>query len=190
MGFQSSWENGPAHSVPAGFVPPSQGGLLTVDGKPQLSPSVEQALAERFPTYRITWLDAAWGMSGWMISEQWKANDPRWREVQEGKRDPRKTFDTIHRFGADTRQDDILGFIENNMAQVPDPVKEAERAVELAMKRLQDAQERATNAVVEQGTQRIMDESDHTRAVRAGLETAHPMVSGANFTEREPKRLL
>ncbi len=127
-------------------------------------------------------------MSGFMISEQWKMNDPRWKEVQEGKRDPTKTFDIIHRFAGDTRQDDIIGFIENNMAVVQDPVKEAERAVERAMKRLADVQAAATEKVVEQGTQRILDESDHLRRVRAGAESAHTMVPGADFSG--PKRLL
>lgn len=180
-------ESGPAMQVKQGFAPQAPG-LLTADGKPMVSPSVEAALQREYPSYRLEWLDAAWGMSGFVLKEQWKANDPRWQEVQEGKRDPQKTFDVVHRFDADTRQDDILAFIQNRMTYVRDPVKEAERMIQEGMRRLEAAQNVHINRAVDTGVQRIMDESDHTRAVRAGLETAHPMVSGADFSE--PKRLL
>jgi hypothetical protein len=182
------WENGPSHVVFAGQGP--VGGLVTVDGHPILSPSVEQALKERHPNYRIDWIESAWGMSGFAIKERWKSEDPRWREVQEGKRDPDKAFDIVHRFNNDASSDDMLAFIENRMGRVRDPKKEAEKLIAQAEKLMRESQEQRVDEVVAQGTQRILDESDHLRQVRAGVERAHPMVSGADFSEREPKRLI
>jgi len=184
MAFNARPENGPSHVVFAG----QPGGLVTVGGNPILSPSVEKALKERFPRYRIEWLNAAWGMSGFVIKEKWKNEDPRWREVQEGNRDPEKAFDIVHKFATDTRQEDMLAFIENRMGMVKDPRKEAERMIEEAKKMLADAGELAVEQAVEKGTQRILDESDHLRRVRAGAEDAHAMITVPE--DLGPKRLL
>lgn len=188
MGFQNRPENGPSHVVFAGQSSPG-GGLVTIDGNPMLSPSVEAELRKRYPSYRIEWLNAAWGMSGFVIKDQWRSSDPRWQEVQEGKRDPNKAFDIVHRFPADTTSDDILNFIEYQMGMARDPKKEADRLIAEAQKLYAQARDQATDKVVEQGTQRILDESDHLRQVRAGYEEAHPMVPGADFSD-SPKRLL
>lgn len=166
--------------------------LVSERGHPIPPQEVVQELNARYPGIRVEWLQGAWGMSGWALKKAWGSEDKRWERVRSGECDPDHAFDLLTRFPPETRSGDMLGWIDRNIAgsRRIDPAKEAERLVAQAAKLMAEAQALGVDQVVDQGTQRILDESDHLRHVRAGAERAHPMISGADFTEREPKRLL
>src|SRR6185369_6917680 len=161
--------------------------LVTPRGDPVPPRELVDALAARHPRFRIEWVKGAWGTSGFAVKEMWRDDDRRREEIHRGDRDPESAFDVVARFPVGCPTSQMLSWIENNLGFVVDPVKEAQRRVDEAQKALADAQSKQTDAAVETGTQRYLDESDHLRQVRAGAESAHPMVSGHDF---EPKRLL
>lgn len=180
----------PEGSPPEHIIAGVSNVLVSPRGDPIPPRELVEALKARHPRFKIEWVKAAWGMSGFVIKEEWKESDPRRDEIRRGARDPESAFDLLTRFPDGCPTGEMLSWIENNLGYVRDPVKEAERRVEEARKALEEAQARQTDQAVETGTRRILDESDHLRQVRAGAERAHPMVPGVDLSEREPKRLL
>ena len=178
-------ENSPERHVVVGETP-----IVTDRGNPYPPSEVVEFLARTKPRWKIEWLDAAWGMSGFVIKEKWHDEDKRWERVRCGECDPENAFDVIIRFPREIRTGEMVSWMENKLGYVKDPAKEADRLIAQAMKLRADAEQQAVERAVETGTQRVLDESDHTRLVRAGVERAAPMVSGHDFVEREPKRLL
>ena len=165
--------------------------LVTPQGDPTVPYEVEKAIKARHPRLKIEWLKAAWGMSAFVIKEEWGPNDKRREEIRRGERDPSTAFDILARFPPGISTNDMLGWIENNLGfqHGLDPVKEAERIVAEAQKRLAEVRSGQVDQTIQTGEDRYVREDSHDRAVRAGVEKAHPMVSGADFTDA-PKRLL
>lgn len=194
-------ENSPAQQV---FMTPSalSGGgaaLINDRGAPlvpsELQRAVEAAGEKNGLTLTVEWLDGAWGTSCFVVKQRWPQGDPKWQRVQCGELDERNAFDVITRFPREMRTGDMVGYIRDKFGYVRDPRAEAAKLIAEAERIMRDAQESQVDKAVEQGTQRILSESNHARLVRAGAERPHPMVHGADFTsdrepDREPKRLI
>lgn len=185
-------ENSPARVVFAG----ASEGAMFVDtvGDPIPPAELQQVIREAGEKFglslKVEWLNAAWGMSAFVVKQQWPQGDKKWQRVQCGECAPENAFDVIFRFPREMRTGDMVGHVRDKFGFVRDPKAEAQRLMEQAERLLRQSTEGAIDAAVETGTQRILDESDHTRLVRAGLERAHPMVSGADLVDRKPKSLF
>ncbi len=184
-------ENSPESHIVVGAPSLS---LVTDRGDPIPPSEIVAELAAISPRYKLEWLNSAWGTSCFVLKTRWAENDRRWQRVQQGELPEHMAFDIEFRFPLGMSHDDMLGYVRSrhgDRGYVKDPVKEAERAVERAKQRLIDAQNAAVDSTIEQGTQRILDESNHLREVRAGVSGAHTMIQGADLVpDREPKRLL
>lgn len=187
-------ENSPAKQVFAG----SAGGvsLITPRGDP-IPPSDVVAELERIsPRLSLKWQNSAWGASYFALFEEWAPGDKRWERVQAGEISRENARDILTMFPREIRTGEMVAWVRNRWGErgiVKDPRAEAERMVAEGQRRLQALQESQVDQAVETGTQRILDESDHTRLVRAGAERPHPMVHGSDFSptpEFKPKSLF
>jgi hypothetical protein len=175
--------------TPAGDpIPPSE--LVRV---------IEEAGQRYGLSMTVEWLASAWGTSCFVVKQRWPQGDEKWARVQCGELPADKAFDVIFRFPPEMRTGDMVGLVRDKFGFVRDPRQEADRLMAEAQRLYSQIENGAVDKAVETGTQRILDESDHLRLVRAGAERPHPMVSGADFQEssqptptpdREPKRLL
>lgn len=189
-------ENGPAHVVYAN--PEQQSVFITPRGDPIVPSEVTRELAQLSPRIKVEWVNGAWGTSSFVVKLQWPEGDKRWERVQTGELDPAQAFDIEQRFPREISTGEMVAWLRNRWGErnrPRNPKAEAERLIAEAQKLMQEADAQAVDTAVETGTQRILDESDHTRLVRGGFERAHPMVNGADFsaspsTDREPKRLI
>lgn len=180
-------DNAPERIV---YLDPARQIVANERGDPAVPTDVVHALAIRNPDLKAEWLNAAFGQSGFVIKQQWPQGDKRWERVQTGEYNPAQAFDVVAWFPREMRTGEMVSWVEHNMGRVRDPKKEAEKLIAQAEKLMRETTEGAVNQIVETGTERIVRESDHLRNVRAGVEEAHPMVHGADFSEREPKRLM
>lgn len=196
-------ENTPLNQVmaaPSSLV--GGGAVFTNDrGDPLVPSELSRVVAEAGQKYGLTltveWLNGAWGTSAFVIKQRWPQGDPKWQRVQCGELNESMAFDVIARFPREMRTGDMVGWIRDKFGFVRDPKAEADRLMAEAQKLYAEATETQLNHAVDQGTQRILDESDHLRLVRAGAERPHPMVPGADFPvekapdlDWQPKRLL
>lgn len=186
-------ENSPAQQVFAGPAGDTRATFITPHGDPippsELVRVVEEAGAKSGLTLTVEWLNGAWGTSSFVVKQRWPQGDPKWQRVQCGECAEANAFDVIFRFPAEMRTGDMVGMVRDKFGYVRDPRAEAERLMAEAQRLYAQAEASAVDRAVEQGTQRILDESDHARLVRAGAERAHPMVHGTDFSSG-PKRLL
>ena len=172
--------------------------FITPSGDPivpsELQQVVEEAGRKAGLEMSVHWLNGAWGTSCFVVKQKWPQGDKKWERVQCGELSPEYAFDVVMRFPPEMRTGDMVGMMRDKFGFVRDPRKEAERLMEQARKLLEQNEQTATDGLVEKGTQRILDESDHQRTLRAQEyganfhERAHPMINGADFSE--PKRLI
>lgn len=181
-------ENGPSQTVFRGG--PSM--LVTPLGHPVPPQNVVERLRQISSRYSIEWLPGAWGTACFALFEKWAERDERWEQVQRGAVDPARARDIMCTFPPDCGANDMAAWVESKFGKrVADPYAEADRMIAEALKMRQAADAAAVDKVVETGTDRFLGESDHLRAVNAGVERAHPMVAGmGEGTMREPKRLI
>lgn len=182
-------ENGATHTVIRGMT----GALVTPQGDPVPPQAVVARLkeynAQRGTRYQIAWVKGAWGASYFGLKDQWAERDPRREEIQRGARDPGSDFDLLTMFPPECPADNMIAWLESQFGRVyTDPVGEAAKRVDEAQRHYDEVMQGHVNAAVDTGTERILSETNHSREVRAGAATAHPMVPGADFTE--PKRLI
>lgn len=184
-------ENGATHTVIRGMT----GALVTPQGDPVPPQAVVARLAEynrqRGTRYKIDWVKGAWGTSYFGLKEQWADRDARREEIQRGSRDPGTDFDLVTTFPQECQPDEMMSWVENKFGRIyTDPVGEAQKRMDAAQKHYDEVMQGHVNTAVDTGTERILSETNHSREVRAGHATAHPMVPGADLTPREPKRLM
>ena len=130
-------ENGPTRHVIAG-----SGLIVDTVGEPIVSENVQRELLAIDPGLKIEYLEAAWGMSGFVLKKRWGPNDPRWATVQSGETPKDKAFDVEHKFPPDCRTDDMVAYIRNRWGErnIPaDPRAVAEKMIADAQKMLRDA---------------------------------------------------
>lgn len=166
--------------------------FATPVGDPIPPSDVVKALAAISPRLKIEWVGGAYGACYFALKERWKEGDVRWARVQSGELPEANAFDVLTMFPREVRTGDMIAWISSkwgDRAFAKDPRAEAERLIEQAKKLMAEADASHVDAAVETGTRRILDENDHLRLVRAGVERAHPMVHGADLSG-EPKRLL
>lgn len=167
------------------------GFLISPRGDPVPPPSVIDRLREISRRLSIEWVKSAWTPPYFALFERWREGDPRWAYVQNGTVKESQARDMLMMFPPTCSADELAAYVEHRWGErgiVADAAKEAERIARDASRRFAEHTEAGIEQAVETGTQRILDESDHTRLVRGGFERAHPMVPGAEFTE--PKRLI
>lgn len=117
------------------------------------------------------------------LKVRWRNGDPRWEQVRNGSFPARQAFDLEKMFPSDCSMQEMAAYVEahwgdRNAITGADAAKEAERIVTESMVRQQQAQAAQVDQTVERGQRQFFDDTDHQRRVRAGAETAHPMVSG------------
>lgn len=160
-------------------------------GEPVPPSDVVERLRRIDERLSIEWVEGAWGASYFGLFERWKQGDRRWERVQNGEIAEAKARDLIQMFPRSCPAYEMAAFVEQRWGSraIPkDPKKEADRLVEEANRLYQQAREQTVQGVVETSMDKFAEESTHTIRLRAGTETAHPMVSGHDFSE--PKRLI
>lgn len=160
---------------------PSPGVLVTPGGVPIVPESVQQEIAALTNGRgRVEWIAGAW-KPYFGLKVRWRGEDPRWDEVRQGRFPAHMAFDLEKMFPEDCPTGEMVGYVRSQWGDRATPVDaaaEAERIVNASVKAQQDAQTENVNTLVERGTQQHLSESAHLRRVRAGAESAHPMVSG------------
>lgn len=146
-----------------------------------------RALDERLS---IEWVEGAWGTSYFGLFERWKQGDKRWERVQNGEIPEKNARDIIQMFPRHCPAPEMAAFVEQRWGAraVGNPVEEAERMVEAAKRRLDEAKANAVETAVDKSMDRFAKTSAHERRLAGGNDGAHPMVSGHDFAE--PKRLI
>lgn len=167
--------------------------LVTPRGDPVISAEVERRLEDynrrQGTRYAIRWQASAWGIAYFGLFEQWAERDPRRERIQKGEMDVSQARDLVTMFPPECRADEMLGWMERNLrGWSNDPAGDAQKIVERRMAQHGTHIEGAVDALVEEGTDRIVREDDHARRLRAGVERAHPMVMVA--ADWAPKRLI
>lgn len=117
------------------------------------------------------------------LKVRWRAGDPRWQQVNEGRTPASAASDLEKMFPRDCAMSDIAAYVraqwgDRNAMTRADAAKAADAIVDASVAAQMHARESQVDALVERGTQQHLDESSHLRRVRAGAESAHPMVSG------------
>lgn len=179
-------------NMPTAQVFQGQGALLvTPRGDPVPPQSVVAQLQRVDPGLSIEWVAGALGTHYFGLFQRWRQGDPRWQHVQQGEIPEQSARDLVQMFPRECPTHEMAAWVERQYGQraIADPRAEADKLVARAQQLYAQAQEQGIERVVETGTQRIEDESDHARLVRGGMERAHPMVPGG-FEPSEPKRLL
>jgi len=182
-------ENGPASVIYAGN---SGAALITPVGHPIPPTDVVRELAMVSPRLRIEWVPGAYGQSYFGLKERWRDGDARWQHVRSGAMPEENAFDLVSRFPREMPTSEMVSWVRNHYGErnIPDdPGAAADKLIEEAMKLRRLAEQRTVDEAVETGTRRILDESDHLRRVQAGVERAHPMVSGTDFAPGAPPDL-
>lgn len=186
-------ENGPESPV---YVEGMGSRFITVEGDPILPSDVEPELRQIDPFLKIEFVRGFGGMNAWVLKREWKQSDKRWARVQSGELPRHLAFDEEHRFPRDCPTGQMVAYVrarwgDRANGSTPEEKKKlAEKMIEDAMKLQREAAVQAEDELVQKGTQRVLDESDHLRQLRSGLtgERVHPMVSGMDFDG--PKRLI
>ncbi len=164
--------------------------LVSPRGEPLPPMDVVMRLRELDERLSVEWVEGAWGTSYFGLFQRWEKGDKRWERVQNGEIPEKSARDLIQMFPRHCPAPEMAAYVEQRWGgrAIGNPVEEAERAVEAAKARLERAKEAAVDKAVDSSMDRFNTETAHDRRVRGGTEKAHPMVSGADFTE--PKRLI
>lgn len=165
---------------------PAPGVLVTPGGVPIVPDYLKQRMAALSDRISIEWI-AGVHKPYFGLKVRWRNGDPRWEHVREGRMPASAAFDLEKMFPSDCPMSDIAAYVEahwgdRNAMTAADAAKEADRIVTEAVVRQQQAKNAQVDTLVERGTQQHLSESDHLRRVRAGAESAHPMVSGGLVT--------
>jgi hypothetical protein len=129
---------------------------------------------------RVEWIQGA-HRPYFGLKVQWPLGDPRWEYVRSGQMSDRNAFDLEQMFPEDCSPNDMASYVRSrwgDRARVADPAKEAARMVDAAQAHQDSVRERNVEQVIAESTDRYAHETPHSRKVRAGAESAHPMVSG------------
>lgn len=154
-------------------------GVLVAPGGTPIVPQwlqqeVYQATSRRG---KIEWMDGAF-VAYYALKVRWRESDPRWQHVREGHMPESAAFDLEQVFPKEFSTQDIASYIRANYGERAAAPDQAEKVAEAAVRSQQDA----TNANIDRFTQESVEqsarESSHAKRVRAGAESAHPMVSG------------
>ncbi len=163
---------------------PLPGVLVTPGGVPIPPPSVVRRLAEISPRLSVEWIAGAW-KPYWGLKIRWAQGDPRWEWVQTKRIPESAAFDLEQMFPDDCTTEDMVAYVEQrwgDRAHSSNASAEAESAVIASHLQTTAAREEQIQATVTKGQERYLSESDHARRVRAGVESAHPMVPGGLTT--------
>lgn len=162
---------------------PSPGVLVTPGGVPVVPDWLQQEITQVTDGRgRVEWI-AGVHQPYFGLKVRWRQGDPRWQMVNENRMPASAAFDLEQMFPRDCSMNDIAAYVrahwgDRNAMTKQDAAEEAERIVTESVARQAVAKDAQVDALVTKGTQHFLDESDHLRRVRAGAESAHPMVSG------------
>lgn len=183
-------ENGPEQPL---YVPGKGAFFVTTEGDPMVPSDIDAKIQKFNPDLRIEFQRGFGGMNGWILKKRWRQSDPRWSYVQSGQTPADKAFDLEHTFPRDCPTADMLAYVENRWGErnrPRDAKAEAERLIERARKLMEIANAEKVDEIVDMGTQKILDDTDHQRELQAeealGVDgqTAHAMIVNDG-----PKRL-
>lgn len=166
---------------------PSPGVLVTPGGVPLVPDWLQKEITVATDGRgRVEWI-AGVHQPYFGLKVRWRQGDPRWQHIYSGQMPESQAFDLEQMFPKDCSMNDIAAYVrahwgERNALTKHDAAKEADRIVEASVASQSQAREAQVDALVEKGTQQHLSESNHLRRVRAGAESAHPMVSGG-FTK-------
>lgn len=132
---------------------------------------------------RIEWIAGA-HVPYFGFKVRWREQDPRWVNVREGRMPERDAYDLEQVFPRNCSMEDIAGYVRANYGEraaaqtQADAAQQAERIVDAQRKAHADVKAANIDRVTQSSVDRSLRESSHAKRVRAGAESAHPMVSG------------
>lgn len=139
-------------------------------------------LAAISPRLKIEWITGAL-RPYWGLKVRWADGDPRWEHVRAGRMAEAQAFDLEQMFPPDCSALDMAAYVEQRWGEQhrttgAEAAREAERIASDTARAQQAQKADNIDRVVESSTERSARESSHAKRVRAGAESAHPMVPG------------
>lgn len=159
---------------------PSSGVLVTPGGVPIAPASVTRRLAAISPRLSIAWMTGA-HRPYWALFARWPDGDPRWEQVRQGQYPAALARDIEQMFPEDCGTEDMVAYVEQrwgDRARASNASSDADRIVTDSLVAQAAVREGLIEETLDRAAQHFADESEHLRNVRAGAESAHPMVSG------------
>lgn len=155
------------------------GVLVTPGGTPivpdWLQQDVSQATNGRG---KIEWMGGA-HLAYYALKVRWRPEDPRRERVRQGEIPESAAFDLDQVFPKTYSPADIASYVRANWGdRAAMSSSDAARVAEDAVRRQQGTQQANVEQFTHDSTERSARESGHAKRVRAGAESAHPMVSG------------
>ena len=121
----------------------------------------------------------------WALFARWPDGDPRWEQVRTGLYPAHLARDIEQMFPENCGTEEMAAYVEQrwgDRARSENASADAERIVRETVAAQDGVRDGLIRQTVDNATQHHEDESEHLRNVRAGAESAHPMVSGGLTT--------
>lgn len=135
--------------------------LLNSAGRPEPSPTIQRRLAAITPGLQLQWLEGI-GQT-WAVTLKWRADDRRWRWVQEEKYDPTRALDIIGYLPKDCTPDEAPAYLDRMLRTFPrDDVRN------MVDKVARWNEEDAGKADVEKAVAEILDSPDPSQQKKRG----------------------
>lgn len=157
----------------------NSGVLVTSEGTPIVPDWLQRDVyAATSGRGKVEWIGGAF-MAYYGLKVRWRGDDPRRERVRTGEVPEAAAFDLDQVFPRDCSLEDIASYVRNNWGdRAAMSASDAAQYAESAVKRQQATQSAHIDRFTEDSTERSNHESLHAKRVRAGAESAHPMVSG------------
>ena len=156
---------------------------LTVglSGRIEPPPAALARLREVDPRLSMRFVPSVAG-SYWVITREWVADDPRRAAIQRGEMDPAFANDIVATLPGDVGPQEAGAFVERYFVKSDDPKSDAVRRVAEQVAAQEKANKEQLVEFINSQSEKAMEMTSHDRLLLAGAETAHPMVSGADFS--------
>lgn len=127
---------------------------------------------------RIEWIGGA-HIAYFGLKVRWRGEDPRRERVRSGEIPEAAAFDLDQVFPKDYSAADIASYVREHWGdRAALSPRDAEQIAEAAVQRQQATQAQHIDRFTEASVAASKRESLYAKRVRAGAESAHPMVSG------------
>lgn len=129
---------------------------------------------------KLEWVNGLVAYYG--LKVRWRPEDPRREQVRSGDVPESAAFDLDQIFPQDYSPQDIASYVRHNWGDgARMSASDAAKVAEAAVRRQQETQAGHIERFTHESTERSKNESSHAKRVRAGAESAHPMVHGADL---------
>ena len=155
--------------------------IVVNTGRIEPPPAALARLREVDPRLSMRFVPSVAG-SYWVITRDWLPDDPRRAAIQAGQMDPAYANDIVATLPGEVGPQEAGAFVERFFVKSADPKADAVRRVAEQVAQQEKAQKEQLVEFINAQSEKAAEMTSHDRLLLAGAETAHPMVSGADFS--------